>query len=182
MRPLPGVEEKGKVWYAIARRVCEGFGTGIAEEIEMSSTFLSLHYHLVFGTKNRQALIAPEWKDDLHGYMGGTIAGLGGVAECVGGVGDHVHLLVRLRATHTLADVLRELKKASSVWVHDEVGLADFEWQNGYGAFTVGATGCLRVANYIKNQEAHHRTKSFREEFIEMLERAGVDFDPHFLD
>ncbi len=148
----------------------------------MASTYLSLHYHLVFGTKDRVGSIAPEWRSDLHGYMGGTIDGLGGVAECVGGVADQVHLLIRLKATHCLADVLRELKKASSTWVHEEMGVKEFEWQEGYGAFTVGATGCERVVNYIKNQETHHRTKSFRDELIEMLERAGVEYDPRYLD
>ena len=74
----------------------------------MPSTYLSLHYHLVFGTKNREPLLAPAWRARLHDYLGGTIRGLGGYPEGVGGVADHVHLLVGLKATHCLADVLRE--------------------------------------------------------------------------
>ena len=89
----------------------------------MSSTYLSLHYHLVFSTKNREALIVPEWRARLYDYLGGTIRGLGGFPEGVGGVADHVHLLVGLKATHCLSDVMRELKKASSTWVHEEIGL-----------------------------------------------------------
>lgn len=90
----------------------------------MSSTYLSLHYHLVFSTKNRDPFIALAWRARLHEYLGGTVAGLGGFPQGVGGVADHVHLLVGLKATHTLADFMRELKKASSVWVHEQIGLA----------------------------------------------------------
>ena len=83
----------------------------------MASTYLSLHYHLVFATKNREPLIAPAWRARLHEYLGGTISGLGGFPQGIGGTADHVHLLVGLKATHCLADVLRELKKAASQWV-----------------------------------------------------------------
>ena len=81
----------------------------------MPSTHLSLHYHLVFGTKNHEPIIAPEWRDRLHAYLGGVVRTLGGVPEAVGGVSDHVHLLVGLKATRTLADVLRETKSVSSI-------------------------------------------------------------------
>jgi putative transposase len=148
----------------------------------MSSTYLSLHYHLVFSTKNRQPLIASGWRDELHDYLGGTIRGLGGFPEGVGGVADHVHLLVGLKATHCLSDVLRELKKSSSVWVHEKTGLADFAWQEGYSAFTVSAPARGDVKSYIAHQEQHHRQKSFREELIEMLDRAGIEYDLKYLD
>ena len=148
----------------------------------MPSTYLSLHYHLVFSTKNREALITPEWRARLHDYLGGTIRGLGGFSEGVGGVADHVHLLVGLKATHCLADVMRELKKASSTWVHEEIGLRAFAWQEGYAAFTVSATSREAVRHYIANQEEHHRVKSFREELIEMLNKAGIEYDAKYLD
>ena len=148
----------------------------------MASTYLSLHYHLVFGTKNREPLIAPEWRARLHDYLGGTIRGLGGFPEGVGGVADHVHLVAGLRATHCLADVLRELKKASSAWVHEEIGLRAFAWQEGYAAFTVSATARDAVRHYIANQEEHHRVKSFREELVEMLQKAGIEYDVKYLD
>jgi len=148
----------------------------------MASTFLSLHYHLVFSTKDRRPSIRPEWCARLHEYLGGTVNGLGGISQQVGGVADHVHLLVGLKATHCLADVMRELKKASSVWVHEEVGLRAFAWQEGYAAFTVSATVREAVRHYIANQEEHHRTKSFREELVEMLNKAGVEYHPQHLD
>ena len=148
----------------------------------MSSTYLSLHYHIVFGTKNREPLIMPAWRPRLHEYMRGTIRGLGGVPEGIGGTADHVHLLVGLKATHCLADVLRELKKASSLWIHEEIKMPGFAWQEGYAAFTVSATARQAVLRYIANQEEHHRLKSYREELVELLERAGIGFDPRYLD
>jgi putative transposase len=148
----------------------------------MSSTYLSLHYHLVFGTKNREPLIAPKWHPRLHEYLGGTISGLGGFPEGIGGMADHVHLLIGLKATHCLCDVLRELKKASSAWIHETINLPSFAWQEGYAAFTVSVTARESVRSYIANQEEHHRVKSFREEMIEMLNKAGIEYDPQYLD
>ena len=148
----------------------------------MPSTYLSLHYHVVFGTKDRQRLIQPAWQSRLHEYLGGTIRGMGGVPQSVGGIADHVHLLFGLKATHCLADVLRELKKASSTWVHDEIRDPSFAWQEGYAAFTVSATARTKVRKYIEGQPEHHRTTTFREELLAMLKRAEVTFDPQYFD
>jgi len=106
----------------------------------MPSTFLSLHYHIVFSTKGRVPTIDAAWRPRLHEYLGGTVNGLSGFAQGVGGVADHVHLLVGLKSTHCLADFMRELKKSSSSWVHDEIGAKKFAWQEGYSAFTVSPT------------------------------------------
>jgi putative transposase len=147
----------------------------------MSSTYLSLHFHLVFGTKDREPTIRDAWKLRLHEYLGGTIRGLGGFPEGVGGMVDHVHVLVGLKATHCLAEVLRDLKKASSLWVHEAIGEA-FAWQEGYAAFTVSPTARAGVENYIAHQEEHHRARSYRDELVEMLVAASVEYDPRFLD
>ena len=148
----------------------------------MASTYLSLHYHLVFSTKLRAPLITAPLLPRLHDYLGGTVRGLGGFPQGVGGVADHVHLLVGLKATHCLADFMRELKKASSVWMHDEMGVAGFAWQEGYAAFTVSATAREGVQRYIANQPEHHRVKSSREELLELLEKAGVEYDAQYFD
>ena len=148
----------------------------------MPSTFLSLHYHIIFSTKDRVSSIDASWCERLHEYLGGTVNGLGGISEGVGGVADHVHLLFGLKATHCLADFMRELKKASSVWVHDEIKLPTFSWQEGYGAFTVSPTAREGVLKYVANQEEHHRHKTFREELAEFLDRAGVKYEDRFLD
>jgi putative transposase len=147
----------------------------------MASTHLSLHYHLVFSTKNRRQQILSEWRDRLHAFLGGAVRTLGGVAESVGGVDDHVHLLVGLRATHRLADVLQEIKASSSRWVHEEIRSRLFAWQEGYGAFTVSASQIEAVKKYIANQEKHHRRKTFQEEYVELLRLCGVEFDERYL-
>jgi REP element-mobilizing transposase RayT len=148
----------------------------------MPSTYLSLHYHLVFSTKDRTPLIEPSWRNRLHEYLGGTAEGLKGFPQGVGGIADHVHLLVGLKATHCLADFMRELKKASSAWVHEEIGMQRFAWQEGYAAFTVSPSARPEVQSYIARQEVHHRNKTFREELVEMLEKARVEYDPRYLD
>lgn len=147
----------------------------------MPSTHLSLHYHLVFSTKERRAVIADDWRARLHGFLGGATRTVAGVPEAVGGTSDHVHLLIGLRATHRLADVLREIKHSSSQWVHEEIGVKDFAWQEGYGAFTVSASSLDAVRRYIANQAEHHRRKTFQDEYVEFLKQSGVEFEDGFL-
>ncbi|WP_367870288.1 IS200/IS605 family transposase [Luteolibacter sp. Populi] len=148
----------------------------------MPSTHTSLHYHVIFATKHRERLIDPAWQEDLHEYLGGTIRGLGGVSEGIGGVADHVHVLVSLKATHCLADFMRELKRASSVWVAEQKKSRDFKWQEGYAAFSVSASARERVQEYIAGQEKHHGKKTFREELVDFLKGSGVGFDEKYLD
>jgi putative transposase len=147
----------------------------------MPSTHTALHYHLIFSTKNREPLISKEWRDRLHEYLGGTVRGLDGVPQGIGGVEDHVHLLVGLKPTHRLSDFMRELKKASSAWVVDTVRRS-FQWQEGYAAFTVTPSTRAAVQEYIANQEEHHRHISFREELIEALRKSGLEYDERYLD
>jgi putative transposase len=146
----------------------------------MGSTFLSLHNHIVFSTKERRPIIKPRWRPGLHEYLGGTVRGMGGIPEIIGGVEDHVHLLVGLRATHCLSDFMQELKKASSVWAadnHDRL----FSWQDGYSAFSVSWTHVEVVRNYIATQEKHHQQHDFVAELKRLLERNGVQYDPKYL-
>ena len=102
----------------------------------MGSTFFSLHYHAVFSTKERRTIIKTEWRPRLHSYLGGIVRGMDGVAEIVGGVEDHVHLLMSLRPIHCLAYLMRDLKKDSTNWVKENLDRS-FCWQEGYAAFTV---------------------------------------------
>lgn len=113
--------------------------------------------------------------------MAESFARADGIAESIGGVSDHVHLLIGLRATHRLADVMREPKAVSSGWVHNEIRMRGFAWQEGYGAFTVSASQREAVRQYIQQQPEHHRTRTFREEYLELLRRSGVEFDEHYL-
>lgn len=147
----------------------------------MPSTHLSLHYHLIFSTKDRIPLIAATWRDRLHTYLGGIVRNVEGVADTVGGVADHVHLLIGLKATHCLADVVRVIKTNSSHWVHGQIGETGFAWQEGYGAFTVSASQRPGVCEYIARQADHHHWRSFQEEYVDLLKRNGIEFDARYL-
>lgn len=146
----------------------------------MASTYLSLHYHLVFSTKDRRPLIHSRWRRECHQYLGGTVRGLGGIAEDIDGIDDHVHLLVGLKATHCLASFMRELKKASSIWAKEKYE-PRFGWQDGYAAFTVSGGDRARVREYIRTQEQHHQQINFTAELIQLLESHNVDYDSKYL-
>jgi putative transposase len=146
----------------------------------MGSIYHSLHYHIVFSTKERRPFIRSGWRAQFHQYIGGTVRGLGGVAKAIGGVEDHLHLLVSLSTTLTLAEFVRELKKASSVWAienHEPM----FSWQEGYAVLAVSWTHVAIVKRYIENQEEHHRKASFNDELKRLLAKNGVKFDPKYL-
>jgi putative transposase len=117
----------------------------------------------------------------LHAYLGGVVRNVEGMPEAIGGVADHVHLLIGLRATARLADVVRDVKAVSSRWVHEETADREFSWQEGYGAFTVSASQRDMVREYIAKQEEHHRKRTFQEEYVELLKRSGVEYDDRYL-
>jgi len=146
----------------------------------MGSTFFSLHYHIVFSTKDRRPLIRADWRPRVHSYLGGIIRGMNGVAEIVGGVDDHVHILASLRPVHCIADVMRDMKKDSTNWVKQNFE-GRFAWQEGYAAFTVSPSATDSVRDYIANQEVHHRKYSFVDELKELLERAGITYEEKYL-
>lgn len=117
----------------------------------------------------------------MHEYLGGIVNSLDGYPQAIGGIEDHVHLLIGLKPTHCVWDFMRALKKGSSIWVHREIQQEKFAWQSGYSIFSVSANARERVKSYIGNQREHHRVKSFNEELMEMLEKAGVEYEPKYL-
>ncbi len=147
----------------------------------MGSTYASLYFHLVWGTKERRNLIAPEWESRLHAWLGGAIRQLGTVADTINGMADHVHLLVSLRPKHSVADVARDIKGGSSEWIHTELHAPLFGWQDGYFAVTVSPTQLDPVRRYIQNQKEHHSRISWEEELKSLLEKAGIKYDPKYV-
>jgi putative transposase len=143
---------------------------------------ICLHTHIVFATKSREPFLVDALRPRLFEYLGGTVRGLGATPQGIGGVEDHVHLLVGFKSTHQIADFMRELKKNASTWIHEQVGDSRFSWQEGYGAFSVSPTARVSVQRYIANQESHHRKQSSRDEYINMLTIAGLEFDPQFIE
>ena len=147
----------------------------------MPSTHLSLHFHIVFSTKDRHPFIAEDWRQRLHEYLGGLIRAADGIPEIVGGTADHVHLLVGLPATIALASFVQDIKQTSSRWIHETIGVKNFAWQQGYGAFTVSASNRDVVKEYIANQVEHHRAKTFQEEYVTFLKKHEVEYDERYL-
>jgi putative transposase len=148
----------------------------------MGSTLTNLLYHIVFSTKNRRPLIMSDVRDELHRYLGGIIRGEGGIAIDIGGMPDHVHILAKLKPNVAVSDVLRVLKANSSKWCNDKfASQRDFGWQDGYAAFSVSESQAQKVAEYIRNQEEHHRQRDFKSELIELLRRHGIEFNEQYL-
>jgi putative transposase len=148
----------------------------------MTQTFTDLNYHLTFATKGRRSSIPEDARDELCKYMGGIVKGI----EChpveINAVEDHAHLLVRVPPKIALSDVLRAVKAGSSKWMNDNVARnREFDWQDGYSAFSVSHSLLTRVGESVKNQAEHHRKKSFREELILLLKRPGIDYDERYL-
>ena len=144
----------------------------------LPSTHLCLHYHIVFSTKDRMPLIRDPAR--VHAYLGGVLKHLEATPLDIGGVKDHVHLLVGLKATHRLSDVLRTIKGESSRWIHEELGERKFGWQDGYAAFTVSRSLLDTVRRYVQNQEKHHRKRSFIDEYRELLAKHEIEFDERY--
>lgn len=142
----------------------------------MPSTYTSLYYHLVFSTKDRIPMLTKDWRENMHSYLGGIIKNMKGTPLAIGGIEDHVHLLVGLKPTHCLSDVMREMKSSSSDWASTDAGRKKFSWQIGYFAATVSPTQIKKVEKYILNQERHHHSQSFQDEYIELLELGGVEY------
>lgn len=140
-------------------------------------SFTQLSYHVVFATKYRKPTIQPTLQERLYEYIGGTIRAKKGCQIEIGGVADHVHILARLSPTLAVADVVRDIKANSSKWMTElPESTPSFEWQKGYGAFTVSYSQIEAVREYIRNQDVHHKTKSFQDEYIEFLTRHGIEF------
>src|SRR5262249_19481025 len=148
----------------------------------MANTYTSLHYHIVFSTKNREPLIAQEIENRVWAYIGGIARKHRMIALQVGGIEDHIHALVTAPAALSPSQTAQVLKGDSSKWIHTEFpSLSHFVWQDGYGAFTVSRSNIPPVIAYIQNQREHHRKKTFQEEYRELLERHGIEYDERYI-
>jgi len=148
----------------------------------MANTFTNLLYHIVFSTKDRIPVIHGEMRERLYEYMGGIVRGEGGVLLEIGGVPDHVHLLTKLKSDIAVAEMVRLVKSNSSKWLNEsDLSSARFEWQTGYGAFSVSESQARKVRQYIRTQESHHAKVSFRDELITLLKKHGIEYDERYL-
>ncbi len=173
--PLAGrnnLAQGGNLWYTSPVRMSPGGAT------QLSHSFAENHLHAVFSTKERRNLIAKEIQPKLWAYIAGIGRNHGMVVRAVGGGANHAHVLFRLTADLALAKAILQLKSNSSKWMNEQG--ERFAWQEGYGAFSVSASNLNAVIKYIQNQEAHHKRISFEEEYLALLKKHGVEFDPKY--
>ena len=148
----------------------------------MANTYTSLHYHIVFSTKNREPWIKPDIEQRIWRYLGGIVTTNRMKPIQIGGVDDHVHLLLGAPATMAPSKAAQLIKGGSSAWIHTEFpNLRDFAWQDGYGAFTVSKSGLPEVKDYILNQREHHQRRTFKEEFLALLKRHEIEYEERYL-
>ncbi|MFN0138592.1 MAG: IS200/IS605 family transposase [Pyrinomonadaceae bacterium] len=146
----------------------------------MAHTYSNIVYHIVFSTKDRLPLMTKERRSELFAYIGGLVKEKNGKLLIINGMDDHVHLLVMLPATICISDAMRFIKANSSRWMKERFG-KPFAWQTGFGVFSVSRSGVETVAKYIRDQEIHHRKFDFRTEFVALLNKNGVEYDPEYL-
>lgn len=146
------------------------------------STFTNLLFHIAYSTKYRRELIHADIQQRLYEYIGGIIRDQKGVLLEIGGMPDHVHLLAKLSPTVAISDSLRLIKANSSKWINETFKpRIPFTWQRGFGAFSVSQSNVEQVTEYIRKQQEHHRKRSFRDEFLELLAKHGVSFEPQYV-
>jgi REP element-mobilizing transposase RayT len=148
----------------------------------MAHTFFQNYFHLVWSTKERLPLILDANKGRVFEYLGGCLKTLGCIPLQIGGMSDHIHLLAAIPPKFAVSEIVRDIKVASSKWINSSLtNTKGFSWQEGYGSFSVSTSQKEVVSRYILDQEKHHQTKTFREEFIEFLKIHNIEFDEKYL-
>lgn len=147
----------------------------------MGHTYCSSLYHCVFSTKDRRKLIASKLQPDLWAYMGGIAREHEMKALIIGGTDDHVHLLLSLPSTKPIAKAMQEIKSSSSKWMREQCRVKDFAWQKGYGAFSISQSLISVTLQYIANQQEHHKKHDYQEEFLAILKKHQIEYDPRYV-
>ncbi|MDA6069626.1 IS200/IS605 family transposase [Flavobacterium sp. AC] len=148
----------------------------------MANTYTQIHIHFVFAVKFRQGIINKEWKEELYKYIAGIIKNNNHKLLAINGISDHVHILIGIRPAQSISDLMKNIKQDSSKWINNSRFLeCHFEWQEGYGAFSYSKSQLTAVISYIENQELHHKKRTFREEYIDFLEKFEIDYEEKFI-
>ena len=148
----------------------------------MANTYTQLYTHIVFAVKNRRALIHKNREEELYKYITGIVQNKGQKMIAINGMSNHIHILVGLKPNCCLSDLVREIKKSSNQFIHlKKFTNYKFEWQIGFGAFSLGSSQLNKVINYIANQKEHHKRRTFHDEYIEFLKDYDVEFRKEYL-
>ncbi|NLD93802.1 MAG: IS200/IS605 family transposase [Fibrobacter sp.] len=148
----------------------------------MANTFTQIYLQFVFAVENRISLIMPEWKDELYKYITGIVQNNKHKLIVINGTGNHIHILIGYKPHQLISNLLQDIKGSSSKWINDKrLVYGRFQWQEGYGAFSYSHSHIDQVVKYIKNQESHHKIKSFKEEYMEFLEKFSIPYDVQYI-
>ena len=148
----------------------------------MANTFTQIYLQFVFAVQNRASLISPLWKDELYKYITGIIQKNRHKLIAINGMPNHVHVFIGYRPHQLIPELLQDIKGYSSKWINEKkFTVGRFQWQEGYGAFSYSDSQIDRVVRYIMNQERHHRRKTFREEYLELLKHFNISFDDRYI-
>ncbi len=148
----------------------------------MANTYSQIYIHIVFAVKGRQNLISKNWNEELYKYITGIISNEDQKLIAINGMPDHIHILVGLKPTKSISDLVRDIKANSSRFINEKRWInGKFEWQTGFGAFSYNHSQLTNVINYIQNQEKHHNEKTFKEEYIEFLKVFDVDYKEEYI-
>lgn len=148
----------------------------------MANTYTQIHIQVVFAVQGRGSLIGPAWKDELYRYIAGIIQHYDHKVLQINGMPDHVHILFGMRPTQSLSDLMKKVKQASSKWISQKGFVqGKFAWQAGYGAFSYSKADVPRVINYIADQEEHHRSTSFKHEYLALLKEFNIDYNAQYI-
>lgn len=148
----------------------------------MANTYTQIYIQSVFAVQNRISLIKPQWQEELYKYITGIVQNNGHKLIAINGMPDHLHLFLGMKPNQSLSDLMQVVKGDSSKWIHEKgFVMGRFEWQAGFGAFSYSISQIDAVVKYIRNQAAHHKIKSFVEEYLEFLERFQVPFDERYV-
>lgn len=148
----------------------------------MANTYSQLYIHFVFAVQNRKSLIHPDWEEELYKYITGMIQKKGHKMIAINGMPDHLHIFVGYQPKESMSELIKVVKGESSKWIREkQIVQGKFRWQEGFGAFSYSRSHIDRVYKYIENQKEHHRKKTFREEYIDLLEKYEIDYDERYI-
>jgi putative transposase len=148
----------------------------------MANTYSQIYIQIVFAVQNRKALIDYSWEDELYKYITGIVQNKEQKLIAINGMPDHIHILIGMKPTCHLSDLVREIKKSSNIFINErQLSKFSFKWQEGFGAFSYSHSQLGNVISYIQNQKQHHKKVSFEDEYLEFLEKFEIDFDGNYL-
>ena len=148
----------------------------------MAGTFSQIYIQIVFAVEHRESLISPEWEEELYKYITGIIQNKGQKMIAINGMPDHIHIFIGMKPSCCLSDLVREIKKSSNDFIKEKkFSKYKFNWQEGYGAFSYSHSAIDNVAKYVMNQKEHHKKQTFKEEYMDFLNKFQIDYKDEYL-